>query len=91
MSTGDGTQVEISARHVLGTNERDGLWLYSDPSHQHFLGIRVGTAIWPHHTLYGGAQLPDNYRSYHEILITLQTGSSPAAPGIIVLQGNIPH
>jgi hypothetical protein len=91
MSTGDGTQVDIFADHVLGPRRRFGLWLYSDPSHQHFLGIRIGTAIRPHHTLYGNAQLPGNYRSYRHLLITLQTDSKPTAPGKIVLQGKIPQ
>ena len=84
------TSMQISAYHVPAGPRHYGLWLYSSPGHQHFLGFRVGPALWPHNTLYGNAVPPDNYRSYRQLLITRQTSSKPTAPGKIVLQGNIP-
>jgi hypothetical protein len=85
------TSMQISAFHVPAGPRHYDVWLYSNPGHQHFLGSRVGPALWPHNTLYGNAAPPDNYRSYRQLLITLQTSSKPTAPGKIVLAGNIPH
>jgi len=91
MTTGLGTQVDISAHNVLRYRRTYGAWLYDAPGHEHFLGSSIGTAIWPHHTLYGWASLPKNYRSYRELLITVQASRKPAVPGEVVLKGDIPH
>jgi hypothetical protein len=85
------TSVQIDARRVRGAHGHYGLWLYSNPGHQHFLGFDVGRALSPHDTLVGNASPPRNYRSYRELLITRQTSGKPTAPGTIVLEGNIPR
>jgi hypothetical protein len=85
------TSMQIAARRVPGAHGHYGLWLYSNPGHQQFLGFDVGPALSPRDTLYGNASPPGNYRSYRELLITRQTSSKPTAPGTIVLEGNIPR
>jgi hypothetical protein len=91
VTTGSGTQLQISARHVVGRRRAYGVWLYSDPGRRRFLGLSVATALWPDHTLVGGAILPGNYRSYRKLLITAEPDRKPTAPGKIVLEGSIPH
>ena len=92
ISKTDGTtSMQIDAHRVQGAHGHYGLWLYSNPGHQQFLGFDVGAALSPHDTLYGTVSPPGNYRSYRELLITRQTSSKPRAPGTIVLEGNIPR
>jgi hypothetical protein len=89
--TNGATSMQIDVHQVHGAHGHYGLWLYSNPGHQHFLGFDVGPALSPHDTLYGAASCPRNYRSYRELLITRQTSSKPTAPGTIVLEGNVPR
>ena len=90
ISTTNGTtSMQIDAHRVQGAHGHYGVWLYSNPGHQQFLGFDVGPALSPRDTLYGNVSPPGDYRSYRELLITRQTSSKPTAPGTIVLEGNI--
>jgi Sigma-70, region 4 len=61
------------------------IWLYNSPTS--FEGLSKAPAVSSDGRLVGGALLPSNAGSYHEILITRETTSRPAKPGTIVLRG----
>jgi hypothetical protein len=85
------TSMQIDAHQVHRAHGHYGLWLYTNPRHQHFFGFEVGAALAPPGTIVGDASPPRNYRSYRQLLITRQTSRNPTAPGTIVLEGNIPR
>lgn len=85
------SNIQLYVRHVMTGHRRYGIWLYSSRRHERYLGHEIGPVIWPHHSLFGSAAVPPNYRSYRELLITLQTRGNVTAPGKIVLQGDLPR
>jgi hypothetical protein len=90
-TTGEGLQIDILANGVrlkLGTHL--DLWLYRDQARKRFLGASVAPPYWPHNRLIGTAQLPQNYRSYSEVLITSHSDSRTSL-GKIWFEGNIPR
>jgi hypothetical protein len=64
-----------------------GVWLYSGPGQQHFLGFYNGV-VGSSGKMEVQAPLPANYTSYKQLLVTLETGK-PTHPGTIVLQGSV--
>ncbi len=60
------------------------IWLYNSPKS----ALPLSKAnVGPSHQLAGGALLPTNAGSYHEVLLTRQTNPRPRRPGAIVLKG----
>jgi hypothetical protein len=62
------------------------VWLYNSPTSSHLLGF-VDASVARTGKLQTEGELPANARSYHELLVTLETQSAPKTPGKIVLQG----
>lgn len=89
--TNGAISMQIDAHRVHHAHGRYGLWLYSNPGHQQYLGLDVQRALSPRDTLVGDATPPRNFRSYRQLLVTRQTGSKPTAPGTVILEGEIPR
>jgi hypothetical protein len=84
--------IQLYADHIKTNHRRYGIWLYSSPRHELYLGHQIGPVIWPHTSLVGVTPtLPHNYRSYRHLLITVQPSRKPTSPGRVLLAGNIPR
>ena len=70
-----------------------GIWLYSGPTHQHFLGYydaRVTATGKNKGRLEVTSRLPAGYLTYRTLLVTLETeGTKLSGPGTIELQGTV--
>jgi hypothetical protein len=61
------------------------IWLYNSPSS--FEALSRSPTVTSNEKLAGGALLPSNAGSFHEMLVTRETAGKPARPGPIVLSG----
>jgi hypothetical protein len=61
-------------------------WLYNSPTDAYRLGF-VNPPVGKNGKLEVGSPLPSNASHYKQLLLTLETQSSPKSPGMIVLQG----
>jgi sigma-70-like protein len=61
------------------------VWLYNSPTS--FLALSKSPAVGSSGTLQGGALLPANAGSFHQMLLTRETSDRPSHPGPIVLSG----
>jgi hypothetical protein len=61
------------------------VWLYNSPSSAE--AISRAPSVTANGRMQGGALLPANAGSYHQMLLTRETGNSPTHPGPIVLSG----
>jgi hypothetical protein len=61
------------------------IWLYNSASS--FLPLSKSPPVGSNRRLAGGALLPSNAASYHEMLLTRETSTHPKQPGRIVLRG----
>jgi hypothetical protein len=61
-------------------------WLYNSPTDAYRLGF-VNPPVGKNGKLEVGSPLPTNASHYKQLLLTLETQSSPKSPGTIVLQG----
>jgi hypothetical protein len=61
------------------------VWLYNSPSSAQ--AISKAPPVTSNGRMQGGALLPSNAGSYHQMLLTRETSASPTHPGPIVLSG----
>jgi sigma-70-like protein len=61
------------------------IWLYNSASS--FLPLSKSPPVGSNKRLAGGALLPSNASSYHEMLLTRETSERPKSPGQIVMRG----
>jgi hypothetical protein len=61
------------------------IWLYNSPSS--FLPLSKSPPVGSNKRLAGGALLPTNAASYHEMLLTRETNDRPKHPGRVILRG----
>jgi hypothetical protein len=61
------------------------VWLYNSPSSAE--AISKAPTVTSNGRMQGGALLPSNAASYHQMLLTRETSNSPTQPGPIVLSG----
>ena len=64
------------------------VWLYNSPTDSHILGF-VSPAVGSSGQLRTAGGLPTNASHYQKLLLTLETRSTPRAPGRIVLEGTL--
>jgi Sigma-70, region 4 len=64
------------------------VWLYNSPTDSHILGF-VSPAVGSSGQLKTAGALPTNVSHYQKLLLTLETQSTPRAPGRIVLEGTL--
>ena len=61
------------------------IWLYNSPSSAE--ALTKAPTISSNERLAGGALLPENASSFHEMLVTRETSNKPTQPGPIALRG----
>jgi hypothetical protein len=83
--------VIVIATGLKPTNGHDayGVWLYTGPTHQSFLGYYNG-AVSSNGRMEVTSALPPTYKSYGQLLVTLEReGEKLNTPGTIALQGTV--
>lgn len=65
-----------------------GVWLYSSPSQNQFLGF-PDTTVGPDGKLETVSDLSPDTPTYSEVLLTRETAESPKRPGTIILRGRL--
>jgi hypothetical protein len=77
----------LEAAHVAPNNHNAyAAWLYNSPSDAYRLGF-VSPPVGKSGQLQVGSALPANAGRFKQLLLTLETQSSPKTPGTIILQG----
>jgi hypothetical protein len=61
------------------------VWLYNSPSS--YEALSKSPPVGSDGRLQGGALLPSNAASYHQMIVTRETNEHPTTPGPIVLRG----
>ena len=64
------------------------VWLYNSQTDSHLLGF-VNPAVTSNGKLQTQGVLPSNASHYKNLVVTLETASSPSTPGTIVLEGKL--
>jgi hypothetical protein len=86
LSEGSKRAFYIDAEHLPATNGFFyAIWLYNSPSSAEALS--KAPTVGSNHKLAGGALLPTNAASFHEMLLTRETQAHPSTPGTVVLRG----
>ena len=62
------------------------VWLYNSPTS--YEALSKSPPVGSDGRLQGGALLPGNARSYHEMIVTRETNERPGRPGPVVLRGS---
>ena len=64
------------------------VWLYNSPTDAHILGF-VNPGVTSSGRLSTAGGLPANASHYKQLIVTLETKSTPTTPGTIILQGTL--
>jgi hypothetical protein len=68
------------------TSDSYAVWLYNSQSDARLLGF-VSPAVGASRSFTNSVMLPSDARSFHTLVLTVETVSQPSAPGRIVLRG----
>jgi hypothetical protein len=86
LSEGDKRAFYIAAEHLAPSKGfYYAIWLYNSPTSSE--PLTKSPTVGSNGKVAGGALLPSNAGSYHEMLVTRETGARPTSPGTVVLQG----
>jgi hypothetical protein len=86
LSEGGKRAFYMAAEHLPpSTGFYYAIWLYNSPSSSE--ALTRSPTVTSNEKLAGGALLPSNAGSFHEMLVTRETAGKPARPGPIVLRG----